>query len=301
MRRMFNNVPTRAGEVEMKPKRALGAALLSGLAPLAAAAILAVSSGGAALAAGGEVEVRDYDWSFEGPFGTFDEAQLQRGWQVYSEVCATCHSMRYLHYRDLGNSPGPNYPEAQVEAMAARFLVADIGDDGSEIERPALPTDPFVSPYANDRQAAAVNGGAIPPDLSLIVRARAGYSGIITQMLEGGGGAEYVYSVLVGYRETPPNFDVPQGGHYNAYFPGHVIKMPPPLETADITYQDGTQATIDQMARDVTAFLAWAADPHMQERKQAGLSNLAFLTIFAVLLWFSTKKLWKPVKRGEEL
>ncbi len=287
MKHVPERADARAAKVAMKARRVL-AAMVSAVA---------LTAGGAALAAGGKVEVIDYDWSFEGPFGQYDEAQLQRGWQVYTTVCAQCHSLQYVHYRDLGSETGPNYPPEQVEAMAAMAQVPDIDDTGNEIMRPALPTDRVASPFPN-REMATAAFGAYPPDLSLITRARKGYSGIVTQVFQGGGGEEYVYSVLMGYTEQPENFEVPPGGYYNAYYPGHVIKMSQPLYEGGVPYQDGTEATVEQMAADVTAFLAWAADPHMEDRKRAGFANLTFLVIFAVLLWFSTKKLWKRVKEG---
>lgn len=257
---------------------------------------LAALASGEALAAGGKVDVIDYDWSFEGPFGTFDEGQLQRGFQVYKEACAQCHTMSYLHYRDLGLEGGPNFPPAMVEAIAAQYEITVIDDNGDEIRRPALPTDNFRSPYENEEQARASG----VPDLSLMTRARKGYTGIVTQILQGGGGPEYVYSLLLGYVDAPPNFEVGSGTYFNAYYPGHVIAMAPPLRDGVVDYQDDSPETVEQYAADVTAFLVWAADPHLEERKSAGLANLSFLVIFAILLWFSTKKLWKPIKRGED-
>lgn len=265
----------------------------------AAAAALGLS--GAALAAGDAPKVLDKDWSFEGPFGKWDQAELQRGWQVFTEVCSGCHGLQYVSFRDLGAESGPGLPPEQVKAMAAAYphKVADIDEAGDPVERDALPSDRIPSPFPNKVAAAAANGGAIPPDLSLITKARAGHHGIITQLAEGIGGPEYVYSLMLGYTEEPPEGFEVGGLNYNKYFPGHRIAMGPQLFEDGVEYQDGTRATEEQMASDVAAFLAWAAEPHMIERKQAGLKNIIFLCLFAVLLWYSNKKLWAPIKRGE--
>lgn len=272
----------------------IGAAALGALA-------LTVAAAPSALAAGKSVDVIDHDWSFEGPFGTFDAAELQRGWQVYSEVCAGCHAMQYLSYRDLGDPNGPAFPPEQVEAIAAQFEVADGLDTNGEVFfRTALPSDRLASPFLTREAAEEAMGGAYPVDLSLITKARTGYTGIITQILQGGGGPEYVYSLLLGYTDEPPeNFDVGDLS-YNKYFPGHRIAMAQPLWGDDVAFQDGTEATIQQQAHDVTAFLTWAAEPKMVDRKQAGVRNLVLLVIFAALAWYSNKKLWKPVKNGED-
>ncbi|MCI4665040.1 MAG: cytochrome c1 [Neomegalonema sp.] len=263
--------------------------------------VAALAAGAApALAAGGDgPKIKDVTWSFEGPLGRFDRAQLQRGWQIYAEVCASCHSMKYLRYGDLGRKGGPEFPADQVEAIAATFEVPDVGPDGQAITRPAIPTDALASPFPN-RKAAEATLGAYPPDLSLITKKRTGFHGILTQMFKGTGGAEYVYALLTGYTEAPAGFKVPDGAHFNPYFKDFAIKMLAPLPEDRVTYQDGTKATTEQMALDITAFLAWAAEPKMEERKRAGLANIIFLSIFAVLLWFSTKKLWKPIKNGED-
>ena len=282
--------------------------------PLLRAAVLtlaAVVAGSApAAAAGGKgVPVLDYDWSFEGPFGQFDQAQLQRGWQVYSEVCAACHSLRYVHFRDLGIPGGPAFPPEQVEAIAAGFSVGQ--EDiltGEVTEVPAQakdaiwgPFEPVTGAYPN-LKSAEVTLGAVPPDLSLIIKSRVGYSGIVTQIVEGIGGPEYLYSLLVGYRDEPAGFELPEGSHFNVYYPGHAIKMAAPLSDGAVEYQgeNAPEATTEQMAKDVVAFLTWASEPHMESRKQAGFANIVFLSIFAVLLFFSTRKLWKPIKEGKD-
>ncbi|MGD1868520.1 MAG: cytochrome c1 [Neomegalonema sp.] len=272
--------------------------LSQSLLALATAAGLLVA--GPALSAGKSVGVIDHDWSFEGPFGTFDRQQLQRGWQVYSEICASCHSMDYLSFRNLGEPGGPEFPPEQVKAIAENWLypVVTTDDEGEVLERTPLPSDRIPGPFANREAAIAANGGAYPPDLSLITKARIGYNGIIKQVMEGAGGPEYVYSLLLGYAdEEPEGFD--GGGlSYNRYFPGHRIAMGQPLYGDDVEYQDGTEATIEQHAADLVAFLTWAAEPKMEERKEAGVRNIILLALFAVLLWYSNKTLWRPIKDG---
>lgn len=268
-------------------------------AVIGAAALIA--GAGSANAAGGDIVVLDKDWSFEGPFGMFDQAQLQRGWQVYSEVCAACHGMQFLSFRDLGAENGPAFPPEQVKAIAENFIhqVPTVDEFGEATTRPATPADKIPGPYTNEEAAKAANGGAIPPDLTLMTKARTGYTGIITQIFEGVGGPEYTYSILLGYQDQPPEgFEVQGVLNYNKYFPGHQIAMAQPLWGDDVTYQDGTAATIEQQAADVTAFMTWAAEPHMTDRKQAGVLYIILFIGFAALLWFSNKKLWAPVKKG---
>lgn len=279
------------------------------LAGVALAAALGLSGG--AKAAGGEVAVLDVDFSFEGPFGAFDQAQLQRGWQVYSEVCAVCHSLQYLAFRHLGDEYGPAFPPEEVEAIAAAFInqTRTVDEFGEPTTRASVPADYIPGPYANEVAAQLANGGAVPPDFSNIVNARVGWRGTFTQLMYGTGGPEYIYSVLMGYTEfnaetgqhesllPPEGFDVGLLS-YNRYMSGHRIAMGQPLWPQLVVYQDGTEATIPQMAEDVTAFLVWAADPELTERKAAGVRNMLFLGLFAVLLWFSNRQLWKPVKEG---
>lgn len=270
-------------------------------------------------AAGGHAHIEDFDFSYEGPFGTFDRAQLQRGWQVYSQVCAGCHAMKYLSYRNLTAETGPGFSEEQVKAMIADYVVQDGPNaEGEMFERPAVLADKFVSPYENVEAAMAANGGAYPPDLSLIAKARSSFhDGLgVTQFMKGMGGPEYIASLLTGYRENPPCAgDADIGGYYNIAFPaggvpascrdeygkstveGSWIAMASPLGEGIIDYQKANvQATTEQMSKDVTAFLMWAAEPKMVERKQAGVRNIGFLIVLGILLWFTSKKLWKPVK-----
>lgn len=249
------------------------------------AAATAVSLGGAALAAEDEAHVTDYSFSFEGPFGSFDQAQLQRGLQVYTEVCAACHGLRYLPYRELSEEGGPALPEDQMRSYAAQAFVMD-AETGEE--RPGTPSDYF--PVSMDPNA---------PDLTLMTKARAGFHGPvglgINQFLRGIGGPEYLASLLVGFTgETREEAGTTL--YENTVFPGGWISMPPPLLEDQVTYADGTPATVDQMAQDVSAFLMWTAEPRMMARKEAGLTAVLFLAGLTVLLWFTNKKLWAPHK-----
>ncbi|ADL01986.1 cytochrome c1 [Brevundimonas subvibrioides] len=275
---------------------------------LAAASVAALASAGPALAEGGKLEPRSGGFSFDGPLGTFDQAQLQRGYKVYREVCSACHSMNLLSFRTLGERGGPFYdPEAAspaenrfVRALAAETQIADIDTEtGDPIMRPGIAADKFPAPFPNATAAAAANGGAVPPDLSVMTKAREG-------------GADYIYSLLSGYPETPPaGLKVNDGQYYNPYMSGdmtpfwsgdpeHVpaggfIAMAPPLVDGQVTFDDGTANTVDQMAKDVAAYVAWASDPRATERKQTGMGVLAFLAIFAGLTYASYRKIWKGV------
>jgi ubiquinol-cytochrome c reductase cytochrome c1 subunit len=248
------------------------------------AAILALGVAGLAPAAwaqeGHEVHLKELHWPTEGIFGSFDRAAVQRGFQVYREVCHACHSLKYVAFRNL---EALGYTEDQVKAIAAEYTVVDGPDDtGEMIERPGIPSDRVPSPFPNEAAAAAANGGKAPPDLSLIVKAREGFQ-------------DYVYSILTGYADPPPDFQVPEGGYYNAYFPGHVIAMPPPLSDDQVTYADGTAATVDQMARDVTQFLTWVAEPKLEARKGAGLKVILFLVVLTGLTFALKRKIWADV------
>ena len=218
-------------------------------------------------------------WSFSGPFGLFDRAALRRGYQVYREVCASCHAMKYLHFRNLAEAGGPGYSLAQVAVIASEFEVEDGPDrEGDMFKRPARPSDSFPSPFANEMLARAANGGAFPPDLSLIAKARFG-------------GADYIYSLLQGYSAPPLGLQVPPGQHYNVY-KGALFAMAPPLVEDQVEYEDGTKATIAQMSHDVAVFLTWAADPHTEARKRIGFQVMIYLSILVVLLFLTTRKIW---------
>ena len=263
----------------------------------AAALALGLTAAGQAQAAGAGPEVIDHHFHHEGMFGTFDADQLKRGWQIYSEICASCHSLKYLSYRDLGDPNGPAFSAEDVKAIAAGFDIDDIDEDGEPTTRPGRPADKVKSPYANEEQAKAANGGAIPPDLSLMTKARAGCHGIWVQLAKGACGPEYVYSLMLGYKDEPPEGFDPGDLTYNQYFPGHKIAMGQQLY-GDYDYLDGSTGTMEQQAEDIAAFLTWTAEPKLVERKQAGLRNILFLTLFAALLWYSNRRLWAPVKKG---
>lgn len=219
-------------------------------------------------------------WSFEGPFGTFDRAAAQRGFQVYKEVCSACHALQHAYYRDLR---GIGLSEEQVKAIAAEVTVPDIGDDGQPIERPALPSDHFKSPFPNEKAARAANNGAAPPDLSLIVKARAG-------------GPDYVYGILTGYSSPPANMKMSDGMNYNKYFPGHQIAMPPPLSDGRVTYADGTPASVNQMAHDVVTFLSYIAAPETEQRKALGVKIVLFLVLMTAVTYAVKRKVWADVE-----
>ena len=223
------------------------------------------------------------DWSFKGLTGTFDRASLQRGFQVYKEVCASCHSMQYLSYRNLGEPGGPEFSELEVKAIAASFEIEDgPNDQGEMFTRPGRPSDKFKNPYPNVQAATAANGGAYPPDMSVLVKARKG-------------GANYIYSVLVGYEDPPPGIILDDGVYYNKYMIGNKIKMPNNLSDGLVEYSDGTQSTVDQMARDVTTFLAWAAEPELEERHRTGVKVIIYLILLTVLVYLSMKKIWSRI------
>jgi ubiquinol-cytochrome c reductase cytochrome c1 subunit len=220
-------------------------------------------------------------WSFESLFGTFDLAAAQRGFQVYSNVCSACHSMEYLHYRDLA---GIGLDPEQIKAVAAAVTVPlGLDDQGNPKDGPATPGSQFRSPFPNEAAARAANNGAAPPDLSLIVNAREG-------------GPNYVYGILTGFVPAPPGFKVGQGLYYNKMFPGHQIHMPPPLQNGTVEYTDGTPNTLHQEAHDVVTFLAWAANPEMVERKQIGVRVILFLVFMTGLTYAMKRKVWSDVE-----
>ncbi|MCR4281507.1 MAG: cytochrome c1 [Bauldia sp.] len=242
-------------------------------------------------------------WSFAGPFGTFDQAQLQRGYQVYKEVCSNCHSMKLLAFRNLGEAGGPHFSEAEVKALAAGYQIADGPNEaGDMFERLGTPSDRFPSPFANRQAAAAANGGAAPPDLSVIAKARGAPRGLawalvdfFTQYQEGG--PDYIHALLSGYPEKPPaGIEVPEGTYYNPYFLAAVsLKMSPPLANDRVAYADGSPQTVDQYARDVSAFLMWAAEPRLVDRKRMGFEVVIFLIVFAGLMYLTKKRVWSKV------
>ncbi|MGB0632432.1 MAG: cytochrome c1 [Alphaproteobacteria bacterium] len=245
------------------------------------AGVMAMSMVSTVQAAGGGPAAPAHHWSHSGLFGTFDQAALRRGAKVYKEVCAACHGLRLVAYRNLMDI---GFSEDEVKAIAAEKEVpAEPNDDGEIEMRPALPSDKFVSPFANENAARSANGGAYPPDLSLIVKARPG-------------GADYVHALLTGYKEeAPAGIEVPEGMNYNEYFAGNLIAMAAPLSEGSVEYADGTKATVEQMSQDVTVFLAWAAEPELEERKRMGIKVILFLLILTGLLYVVKRRIWADV------
>jgi ubiquinol-cytochrome c reductase cytochrome b/c1 subunit len=275
--------------------------------PMVSTAIATIAVAGALLfstaqpaSAAESVQPPRQKWSFAGPFGKYDRAQLQRGFQVYKEVCATCHGLSYVAFRNLAEPGGPGYSTAQAAAAAAEWQqkVKDgPNDQGEMFERAARPADRFPAPFPNDQAARLANGGALPPDLSLVAKARTYERGfpwfifdIFTQYQEQG--PDYLVALMNGYENAPQGFTLPAGSHYNKYFPGHSIGMPKPLNDGQVTYSDGSPQTVDQYAKDVTAFLMWAAEPHMEARKRIGFQVFIFLILLCGMLYFTKKKVW---------
>ena len=231
-----------------------------------------------------KVEYLKTDWSFKGLFGKFDRGALQRGYQVYTEVCSSCHSMKYLSYRNLAEKGGPEFSEAQAKAIAASFEVKDGPNaDGEMFTRPGKLSDKFVMPYENVKAAQAANGGAYPPDMSVLVKAR-------------GGGVDYIYSLLQGYEDPPDGFILDDGVYYNKYMYGNKIKMSNQLSDGLVEYADGTNATVEQMSKDVTTFLMWTAEPHLEARHQMGFKAIVYLIILTILVYFSMKRIWSRIE-----
>ena len=247
----------------------------------AVAALVGIALAGPAHAQSEEViTYPEVDWSFTGPFGAYDLASAQRGFQVYKEVCSNCHGMHLVHYRDLG---GIGLPPAAITAIAASIDVpVGLDDSGQPVTRAGLPSDPFRSPYPNDKAAQAANGGAIPPDQSLIVNARED-------------GPNYIHALLNGYVEPPAGFKVADGLYYNKYFPGHQIHMPQPLHDEQVTYTDGTRSTVEQMSKDVVTFLTWASNPEAVQRKRMGVRWVLFFLGMTGLTYAVKKKIWADV------
>lgn len=276
------------------------------LISLASALTALALTAGAAQAAGGEApHIEKQDWSFSGLTGHFDKPQLRRGYTVYKDVCAACHGLRLLSFRNLSEPGGPEFAPATVEGIAAEAQVTDgPNDDGEMFQRPGKPSDRFVSPYPNDKAAAAAQNGAVPPDLSVIAKAR-GYErhaawymepllwagDVVTAYQEAG--PDYLVALLKGYADPPAEMKMAPGMNYNKAFPGHQIAMPNPLSDGLVTYEDGTPATVDNYAKDVTAFLMWAAEPKLEERKRMGIKVLVYLIILSGLLYLSKRAIWR--------
>ena len=246
--------------------------------------IFLLSIGNYQLNAAEKTDLIKIDWSFKGLFGKFDRGSLQRGYQVYSEVCAACHSMKYLSYRNLSEKGGPEFSIEQTKAIAASFEITDGPNaDGEMFTRPGKLSDKFLMPYENDKAAQAANGGVYPPDMSVLAKAR-------------GGGANYIYSLLLGYEDPPSGMILDDGVYYNKYMYGNQIKMSAPLSEGLIEYGDGTEASVEQMSKDVTTFLMWAAEPHLETRHRMGFKAIVYLIILTVLVYFSMKKIWSRVE-----
>ena len=273
--------------------------------PLALIAASVLFAGAALAAEEGETphyplkKPNNYSWSFSGPFGTYDKAQLQRGFQVYREVCSSCHSLNLVSFRNLAEEGGPGFPVDVVKALAAEYEVEAEPDDNGDVNpRPAIPSDRFPAPFPNDAAAKASNNGAYPPDFSLLAKARAAERGfplfvfdIFTQYQESG--PDYIVSLLAGYPSDEPN---ESGAYDNPYYlGGPALAMAPPLSADQVEYADGTPQTVEQYSKDVAAFMMWAAEPHLEARKSTGFSVMLFLIVFAGLLYFTKKKIWSDV------
>lgn len=257
-------------------KTTLAGAVFAGLLSLAAVSSPAVAASESPVPAAEEWPHGGVN-KFTAFTKTFDRAAVQRGFQVYKQVCSACHSMRLLSYRNL---QALGYSEEEVKAIAAEYEVTDgPNDQGEMFTRPALPSDRFRSPFPNTKAAAAANNGKAPPDLSLIIKAREHHE-------------DYVFHLLTGFTDPPEGVTVPDGAYYNEYYPGHLIAMAPPLFDEGVTYTDGTAATVQQQARDVVQFLAWAAEPHLEDRREMGLKVILFLAVFAGLLYMTKRRVW---------
>jgi len=277
---------------------------------IAAAILVSGFMGGAVLADGGHGTLLPpkNEWTFAGPFGTFDKTQLQRGFKVYREVCSSCHSMGLVSFRNLAQPGGPGFTEGQVKALAASYKVKDGPNDAGEMfERDGRPADRWPSPFPNKQAAAAANGGAIPPDFSVIAKARSYSRGfplflvdMFTQYQEHG--VDYITALLLGYSDDTHGVEVPAGKYYNTYYPGNVIAMPKPLNDGQVEYPKGADGrpqapeTVAQYSKDVSAFLMWAAEPKLEQRKETGFRVILFLIVLAGLFYFTKNKIWSRVE-----
>ena len=229
------------------------------------------------------------EWSFKGIFGTFDRSSLQRGYQVYQEVCAGCHSVQHLSYRNLSEKGGPEFSIEEAKTIAAQFEVEDgPNSDGEMFMRPARLADKFVKPYPNVEASTAANGGAYPPDMSVLAKARSG-------------GADYIYSHLMGYENPPSGFELDDGVYYNKYMAGNKIKMSAPIMDGIVEYADGTEATTAQISKDVTTFLVWASEPHLEAQHRMGFKAIIYLIILLTLVYLSKQKVWSRFGSKQEV
>jgi ubiquinol-cytochrome c reductase cytochrome c1 subunit len=252
-------------------------------------ALAVVSSAPALAAIGDQMPLKHVEWSFEGPLGTFNRADLQHGFQVYKEVCSACHSLNRVAFHTLSEEGGPGFTDPQMKAIAAAYKIPagpndkgeTVDDKGQPLMRSGIPSDYFPAPFANEDAARAANGGALPPDLSIIVKARPG-------------GPDYVYSIISGFgQKPPPGFKVTEGKYYNPYFIGWNIAMPPPLTDNQVTFADGAPAKIEDEAKAVVTFLSWTSEPHLEDRHRMGLGVMVFLIVLSGLLYLSYRRVWK--------
>ena len=279
----------------IKTKSIIGALLVS----ILLAAVPAVAQEGHSTP-----EIHKEAWSFAGPFGTYDRNQLQRGFQIFKEVCSSCHSARLMAFRNLAEPGGPEFSEAQVKALAAEYEINDADAEGGK--RPGIAADRWPSPFANERDARDANGGALPPDMSVLAKARGTTQPFPWWILNyftaySEGGPDYIHALLNGYVDpAPEGAEVPEGKYYNTYFPGHFLGMAPPLSDGSVTYEESESGsvplTVDQYSRDVSAFLMWVAEPHLVARKEAGFQVIAFLLVFAGLMYLVKRKIWSRVE-----
>ena len=275
----------------------------------ALAAVMGISVASSAQAAEAGAHPERVNWSFAGIFGTYDQNQLQRGFQVFREVCASCHGAHLLAFRNLGEAGGPQFSEAQVKALAAEYQVDDATADGGR--RPAVAADRWPSPFANEQEARDANGGSYPPDFSVLAKARGVTDPFPTWVFNyftgyQEGGVDYIHALLTGYHEdvpetAPEGFELAEGKHYNDYFPGHAIGMAPPLADGVVTYTPGEDGvtvpeTLEQYSTDVSAFMMWVAEPHLVSRKQTGFVVLLFLVLFAGMMYATKRKLWAGIE-----
>src|SRR5262249_19486190 len=294
-------LPGSISEAALKGRKT---ALLIALA-LGAAALIGAPQRAAAQE-NADVQPPRNTWSFSGPFGKFDRGQLQRGFKVYHDVCQTCHSLAQLSFRNLGEEGGPEFSAAEVTAIAQEYKVKDgPNDQGDMFERPGRPADRFPPPFPNEQAASFANNGSLPPDLSVIAKARQYERGFPWFVFDAiypyqELGVDYIVALLNGYAPTPAGKTIPAGKQYNTYFPGHVIGMPPPLSDGRVTYTDGSPETVDQYAKDVAAFLMWAAEPSLEARKRLGFQVMAFLVVLTGLLYFTKKRVWHEIDRPRE-
>jgi ubiquinol-cytochrome c reductase cytochrome c1 subunit len=278
-----------------------------GIKALGGAAIALSLGASATLAAGDAIHVERRAWTFGGINGYFNNNQLQRGFQVYKEVCSSCHGMKRIAFRNLADPSGPAFPEDGTKNLAATYQIVDgPNDQGKMFKRPGRLSDYLPSPFSNEQEARSVNNGALPPDLSVMAKARGAEvdrpfyavpGGMLKDIITGyqEGGADYIYALLTGYGKEPAGMKMSDGMNYNAYFPGYQIAMAQPLNAGQVKYTDGSPATVAQYAEDVTAFIAWASDPTLEDRKRIGKMVLIYLLITSVLLYFAKKRLWAKI------